>query len=41
VRENWAIEVIHLHLYVTFREDSNKTLDKIAAQKQNILRKLA
>jgi predicted transposase YbfD/YdcC len=41
VRGHLAIEVMHWQLDVTFREDSNKTLDKIAAQNQNILRKLA
>jgi predicted transposase YbfD/YdcC len=35
------IEVTHWHLDVTFHEDSNKTLDKIDTQNQNILRKLA
>ena len=32
---------MHWHLDVTFREDSNKTLDKIANQNLNILRKWA
>jgi predicted transposase YbfD/YdcC len=41
VRGHWAIESMHWHLDVTFREDSNKTLDSTAAQNLNILRKLA
>jgi predicted transposase YbfD/YdcC len=41
VRGHWAIESMHWHLDVTFREDSCKTLDTIAAQNLNILRKLA
>lgn len=39
VREHWSIESMHWHLDVTFREDANKTIDKIAAQNQNIIRK--
>lgn len=39
VREHWSVESMHWHLDVTFREDANKTLDKIAAQNQNIIRK--
>ena len=30
---------MHRHLDVTFREDANTTIDKIAAQNQNIIRK--
>jgi predicted transposase YbfD/YdcC len=41
VREHWAIESMHWHLDVTFREDSNKTLDTTSALNLNILRKLA
>ena len=33
------MESIHWHLDVTFKEDANTTLDKTAAQKQNIIRK--
>lgn len=39
VRGHWSIESMHWHLDVTFREDANKTLDKMAAQNQNIIRK--
>ena len=39
VRGHWSIESIHWHLDVTFREDANTTLDKQAAQNQNIIRK--
>lgn len=38
-RGHWAIESMHWHLDVTFREDSNQTLDKIANQNLNIIRK--
>lgn len=41
VRGHWAIESMHWHLDVTFKEDGNKTLDAVAAQNLNILRKLA
>jgi len=41
VRGHWAVESMHWHLDVTFREDHNQTLDKIAAQNLNILRKWA
>ena len=30
---------MHWHLDVTFREDANTTLDKLAAKNQNIIRK--
>ena len=39
VRGHWAVESMHWHLDVTFKEDANTTLDKIAAQNQNIIRK--
>ena len=39
VRGHWAVESMHWHLDVTFKEDANSTLDKIAAQNQNIIRK--
>lgn len=39
VRGHWSIESMHWHLDVTFREDANKTIDKTAAQNQNIIRK--
>jgi predicted transposase YbfD/YdcC len=40
VRGHWAVESMHWHLDVTFREDANKTQDKVAAQNMNNLRKL-
>lgn len=40
-RGHWAIESMHWHLDVTFREDGNQTLDKIANQNLNIIRKWA
>lgn len=40
VRGHWAIESMHWQLDVTFREDSNTTLDKNAALNLNILRKM-
>ena len=39
VRGHWNIESMHWHLDVTFREDANHTLDKMAAQNHNIMRK--
>ena len=39
VRGHWAIESMHWHLDVTFREDFNTTIDKIAALNLNIIRK--
>lgn len=39
VRGHWAIESMHWHLDVTFREDFNATIDKIAALNLNIMRK--
>ena len=39
VRGHWSIESMHWHLDVTFREDANRTLDKMAAQNLNIIRK--
>ena len=41
VRGHWAIESMHWHLDVTFREDACKTLETTAAQNLNILRKIA
>lgn len=41
VRGHWSVESMHWYLDVTFREDANSTLDKIAAQNQNIIRKWA
>ena len=28
VRGHWSVESMHRHLYVTFREDANLTLDR-------------
>lgn len=39
VRGHWAIESMHWHLDVTFREDANTTLNKMSAQNLNIIRK--
>lgn len=39
VRGHWSIESMHWHLDVTFREDENATIDKMAAQNLNIIRK--
>ena len=39
VRGHWSVESMHWHLDVTFREDANETLDKLAAQNHNIIRK--
>ena len=39
VRGHWAVESMHWQLDVTFKEDANMTLDKTAAQNQNIIRK--
>lgn len=39
VRGHWSVESMHWQLDVTFKEDSNHTLDKTAAENQNIIRK--
>ena len=39
VRGHWSVESMHWHLDVIFREDANETLDKLAAQNHNIIRK--
>lgn len=41
VRGHWAIESMHWHLDVTFREDANTTLEKTAALNLNIIRKFS
>jgi predicted transposase YbfD/YdcC len=41
VRGHWAVESMHWHLDVTFREDKNQTLEKTAAENLNIIRKWA
>ena len=39
VRGHWSVESMHRHLDVTFRENANTTIDKMAAQNLNIIRK--
>lgn len=39
IRGHWSVESMHWHLDVTFREDANATIDKMAAQNHNIIRK--
>ena len=39
VRGHWSVERMHWHLDVTFREDANQTLDRLAAQNLNNIRK--
>lgn len=39
VRGHWSVESMHWHLDVTFKEDANTTIDKMAAQNLNIIRK--
>ena len=39
IRGHWSIESMHWQLDVTFREDANTTIDKMAAQNHNIIRK--
>lgn len=39
IRGHWSVESMHWHLDVTFREDANTTIDKVAAQNMNIIRK--
>ena len=41
VRSHWMVESYHWHLDVTFREDSNHTLDQAAAYNLNIIKKMA
>jgi len=41
IRGHWIVESYHWHLDVTFREDSNHTLDKAAAYNLNIMKKVA
>jgi len=41
IRSHWMVESYHWHLDVTFREDSNHTLDKAAAYNLNIVKKMA
>lgn len=39
IRGHWSVESMHWHLDVTFHEDANQTLDRLAAQNLNIIRK--
>lgn len=39
VRGHWSVESMHWQLDVTFKEDQNHTLNKTAAENQNIIRK--
>lgn len=39
VRGHWSVESMHWHLDGTFHEDANQTLDCLAAQNLNIIRK--
>lgn len=39
VRGYWSVESMHWHLDVTFKEDTNKIIDKRAAENLNIIRK--
>jgi predicted transposase YbfD/YdcC len=41
IRGHWMIESYHWHLDVTFREDANRTIEKVTAYNLNIIRKLA
>jgi len=41
IRGHWMVESYHWHLDVTFREDANHTLDKVAAYNLNIIKKIA
>ena len=39
VRGHWSVESMHWHLDVTFKEDTNKIIDKRVAENLNIIRK--
>jgi predicted transposase YbfD/YdcC len=41
IRSHWMVESYHWHLDVTFREDANHTLEKVAAYNLNIIKKMA
>ena len=41
MRGHWGIEIMHWHLDVTFKEDSNKTIEETANKNMNIIRKWA
>ena len=40
IRKHWMVESYHWHLDVTFKEDTNRTVDKDAAYNLNIIRKI-
>ena len=40
VRGHWSIESMHWHLDVTFREDENATIDKMAVVMVNLQKNL-
>lgn len=37
IRGHWSIESMHWYLDVTFREDTNRTIDKMAVRNRNII----
>ncbi len=37
----WGIEIMHWHLDVTFKEDSNKTIEETANKNMSLIRKWA
>lgn len=41
VRGHWGIEIMHWHLDVTFKEDSNKTIEETDNKNMSLIRKLA
>ncbi len=40
IRGHWIVESYHWHLDVTFKEDSNHTIDKVSSYNLNIIRKV-
>lgn len=41
MRGHWGIEIMHWHLDVTFKEDSNKTIEETANKNMTLIRKWA
>ena len=41
VQGHWGIEIMHWHLDVTFKEDSNKTIEETANKNITLIRKWA
>jgi len=39
VRGHWGIEIMHWHLDVTFKEDSNKTIEETANKNMSLIKK--